>query len=104
MRKLLHQLLSSPFIGLGIDEPTDRSQEKHISTVVRYVDCNDIKIKTTFLKTSRITSGAAPAIVEAVQKIMADFNILSTIYQHVNTVTHLIDSKSLKFGGCVTCN
>ncbi|CAB3998022.1 zinc finger 862-like [Paramuricea clavata] len=74
-RKMLNHLNSSPFIGLGIDESTDRSQEKHIAAVVRYVDSNETKIKTSFLKLSVITSGTAPAIVEAVKKILGDFSI-----------------------------
>lgn len=72
---MLGELQSSPFIGLGIDESTDRSQEKHIAAVVRYVDTSETKIKTTFLKLSVITNGTAPAIVEAVKKLLKDFSI-----------------------------
>ena len=75
LRKMLDHLNSSPFIGLGIDESTDRSREKHIAAVVRYVDSKKMKIKTSFLKLSVITSGIAPAIVEAVKKILGDFSI-----------------------------
>ena len=75
LRKMLAHLKSSPFIGLGIDESTDRSQEKHIAAVVRYVDSDKAKIKTSFLKLSVITSGTAAAIVEAVKKILGDFSI-----------------------------
>ena len=74
-RMLKHLNANSPFIGLGIDESIDRSQEKHIAAVVRYVDSEEIKIKTSFLKLSVITTGTAPAIVKAVKKIMDDFSI-----------------------------
>ena len=75
LRRMLKELNASPFIGLGIDESTDRSQEKHIAAVVRYVESEESKIKTTFLKLSVITNGTAPAVVEAVKKMLVDFSI-----------------------------
>ena len=72
---MLKHLNASPFISRGIDKSTDRSQEKHIAAVVRYVDSEETKFKTTFLRLSVITNGTAPAIVEAVKKILHDFSI-----------------------------
>ena len=36
-KELVSDIRSSPFIGLGLDESTDRSMEKHLVLVVRYV-------------------------------------------------------------------
>lgn len=69
---MLGELQSLPFIGLGIDKSTDCSQEKHIAAVVRYVETSEAKIKTIFLRLFIITNGTAPAIVEAVKKLLKD--------------------------------
>ena len=37
-KKLQEQLRKSPFVGIGVDESTDRTMEKHLVTVVRYIE------------------------------------------------------------------
>ena len=45
VNSLKKELRSSPFVCIGVDESTDRSREKHVVTVVRYV--NNSGLKTT---------------------------------------------------------
>ena len=48
VRELKRDLKSSPCVSIGVDESTDRSKEKHVVTVVRYV--NGSGLRTTVLK------------------------------------------------------
>jgi hypothetical protein len=50
---LTAQLKTSPCVGVGIDESTDRSLEKHLVAVIRYITPSS-EIKTTFLKCVKV--------------------------------------------------
>ena len=59
--------LNSNFIGIGIDESTDRSQEKHVALVVRFVN-SDGEVETVFLVCTGIKDETADSLVKVVQK------------------------------------
>ena len=59
-KELLTDIRSSPFIGLGLDESTDRSTEKHLVVVVRYVArgaCRTAYLLSTVLSDRRWQGG-----------------------------------------------
>ena len=45
---MLMHIRNSPFVGIGIDESTDRATEKHLVIIIRYVSLGHCK--TEFLK------------------------------------------------------
>ena len=51
------KLGASPCIGVGIDESTDRSNEKHIMAVARYIALEYGSVSTTFLKCKQVKDG-----------------------------------------------
>lgn len=63
----------SPFVGIGVDESTDRAREKHVGIVVRYVA--DGKVVTTFLACVEVADGCAQTIYTAVKSAMSTFDI-----------------------------
>ena len=74
MNRLRLQLAQSPFVGIGLDESTDRSQEKHLVAIVRYID-TDRNLQTTFLKCKTIRDGTANTVLEATIDILQSFGI-----------------------------
>ena len=48
------EIEDSPFIGIGIDESTDRGSEKHLAIVVRYVS-KEHALKTGFLACEKVS-------------------------------------------------
>ena len=56
------KLRASPCIGIGIDESIDRSNEKHIMAVARYIDLENGSVSTTFLKCKQVEDGHASGI------------------------------------------
>lgn len=69
---------ASPCIGVGIDESTDRSNEKHIVVVVRYIDLVSAKLMTTFLKCKEVNDCSAAGIYNVMTEILRDKNIPMT--------------------------
>ena len=70
-KELIADIRSSPFIGLGLDESTDRSMEKHIVLIVRYVArwacC------TAYLQCMKIADGKAVTVIDAVKEVAATY-------------------------------
>ena len=73
-KQLRAELRNSPFIGIGIDESTDRSQEKHIAVIVRYVSKSG-KIVTTFLQCAKIKDGCAATVFQALTDVLKHFEV-----------------------------
>lgn len=63
--KVIADIRESPFVGIGVDESTDRAREKHVGIVVRYVA--DGKVVTTFLACVEVADGCAQTIYTAVE-------------------------------------
>jgi hypothetical protein len=61
----------SPCLGVGIDESTDRSNEKHIAVVARYVDLEKAELVTTFLKCEKVKDCTAQGIYSATKEILS---------------------------------
>ena len=70
-KKLIADIRSSPFIGLGLDECTDRSMEKHLVLVVRYVARG--ACCTAYLQCMKIADGKAVTVVDAVKEVAATY-------------------------------
>ena len=75
--KLKQQLRQSPFIGIGIDESTDRATEKHLAIVVRYISSTG-KCMTQFLDCVAVRDGKAATVVHAVDVTMKIFGVPMT--------------------------
>ena len=65
----------NPCVGVGIDESTDRSNEKHIVVVARYVDRVRAKLVTTFLKCKEVRDCSAVGIYNIMKEILAEKQI-----------------------------
>ncbi len=52
--QLRADLSASPFVGIGVDESTDRGSEKHLAVVIRYVAKGSV-MKTGFLTRVKVT-------------------------------------------------
>ena len=70
-KELTADIRSSPFIGLGLDESTDRSMEKHIVLIVRYVARG--ACCTAYLQCVKIADGKAVTVVDAVKEVAATY-------------------------------
>lgn len=64
------KLRASPCIGIGIDEGTDRSNEKYIVAVAIYIDLENCKDSTTFLKCKQVEDGRASGIYNNMKAIL----------------------------------
>ncbi|KAJ8022515.1 hypothetical protein HOLleu_37426 [Holothuria leucospilota] len=72
--QLKNELHQSPFIAIGLDESSDRSQENHLAAVVRYVSL-DGSLTTTFLTLHHIRDGTSQTIFSTLQQILEEFEI-----------------------------
>ena len=70
-KELPADIRSSPFIGLGMDESTDRSMEKHLVVIVRYVARGTCC--TAYLQCMKIADGKAVTVVDAVKEVAATY-------------------------------
>ena len=66
-------LRKSPYIGVGLDESTDRASEKHVVFVVRYLAKETVK--TTYLQIQLVHDGKAATIYEALKTVLAEYKI-----------------------------
>lgn len=73
-KQLKSDISQSPFVGIGIDESTDRGQQKYIAVIVRYVSKSG-KVVTTFLKNEKINDGTAATIFQALSGVLKEFGI-----------------------------
>ena len=71
-KELTADIRSSPFIGLGLDESTDRSMEKHLVLIVRYVGRGGACC-TAYLQCVKIADGKAVTVVDAVKEVAATY-------------------------------
>ena len=74
---LKQQLRQSPFVGIGIDESTDRATEKHLDIIIRYIS-RDGKCMMQFLDCVVIRDGKAMTVVDAVDVTMKKFCVPMT--------------------------
>ena len=63
-QQLKTELNQSAFIGIGIDESTDRASEKHLALIARYVS-RDAICKTVFKDCVSVPDGKALTVVAA---------------------------------------
>lgn len=61
----------SPFVGIGLDESTDRSKEKHVVFVIRYIQPATARLVTTFLKCEKVADGKAITMYEAMKDVIS---------------------------------
>ena len=73
IKDVLAAVKKSPYVGVGLDESTDRSSEKHVVFIIRYMDGN--KINTTYLKIEKINDGKAATIYDVLVKVFLDYAI-----------------------------
>jgi hypothetical protein len=71
VKKLKTELRKSPWVSIGVDESTDRSKEKHVVTVIRYVGSNGLQ--ATVLKLSALEKCDAQSIYSTVMQDLRDF-------------------------------
>ena len=62
---VLKEVRTSPFVGIGLDESTDRSSEKHLAVVLRYIAPSS-DVTTCFLHCVKVRDGKAVTIHQAV--------------------------------------
>ncbi|CAH1245743.1 ZNF862 [Branchiostoma lanceolatum] len=74
-RKVTREVRTSPFVAVGIDESTDRSSEKHMVVVIRYVRVPTAELVTTFLKCAKVEDGKAATIYQKTLDILQEYNI-----------------------------
>lgn len=73
LKDTVSALHKSPFIGVGLDESTDRSSEKHVVFVVRY-ESHD-KMRTTYLQIKEIKDGKAETIYQVLREVFQHHKI-----------------------------
>ena len=73
MDDTISSLKKSQYIGVGIDESTDRSSEKHVVFIVRYGSVEGIK--TTYLKAEAIPDGKALTVCNTLQAVFNGYGI-----------------------------
>ena len=69
---MLMRIRNSPFVGIGIDESTDRATEKHLVMIIRYVSLGICK--TEFLKCVRVVDGKAATVYDAVKSVAVEYH------------------------------
>ena len=96
------KLWASPCIGIGIDQGTDRSNEKHIVAVARDIDLENGSVSTTSLKCKQVEDGHASGIYNNMKAILNEKRIpmrkvgglgtdgASVMTGHLNGVTMLM--------------
>ena len=77
-RQIESDIQKSPCLGVGIDESTDRSNEKHIAVVARYVDLEQAELVTTFLKCEKVKECTAQGIYSVTKEILSGKKIAMT--------------------------
>lgn len=73
--KVTREIRASPYVAVGIDESTDRSSEKHIVLVIRYVRVRTAELVTSFLKCEKIEDGKADTIYRTTLAILQKYDI-----------------------------
>ncbi|XP_064597802.1 zinc finger protein 862-like [Liolophura sinensis] len=73
-RQLKSGIRQSPTIGIGIDESTDRAQEKHVAVIVRHIT-KEGRVTTDFLSLERIEDGTAVASFEALNIVAKKLDV-----------------------------
>ncbi|XP_072014214.1 zinc finger protein 862-like [Amphiura filiformis] len=64
----------APFVAVGVDESTDRSQEKHVVVVVRYVSSTG-KLTTMYLGMEAIPDGRSGTVMAALETVLGEFGV-----------------------------
>lgn len=73
-KQLIADLTQSPWVAIGTDESTDRSSEKHLVIIVRFI--SRLKtLRTTFLRLKAIANGRAVTIFDSVRDALAEFGV-----------------------------
>ena len=70
------EIQDSPAVGIGVDESTDRTQEKHVAFVIRYIT-SAANVKTTFLGCKKVEKADANHIFQTMLKTLKEFDIPS---------------------------
>lgn len=72
--ELKAEVRDSPCVGVGVDESTDRSQEKHVAFVIRYITPAAL-LKTTLLACKKVEHADADSIFQIFLKTLEEFDI-----------------------------
>ena len=73
MNKVVVEARKSPYIGVGLDESTDRAKEKHVVFIIRYLHGD--KVKTTYLQIEKVNDGKAHTMYDAMRRVFAGHQI-----------------------------
>lgn len=87
--QVVSQARKSPFISLGVDESTDRAQEKHIVLVIRYIKQSSAQLTTTFLKCTKVREGKAQTLYNAMVSVLQKKLLPLTKVLHVHGNNYL---------------
>lgn len=68
------EIQASPAVGIGVDESTDRTQEKHVAFIIRYIT-SAAHVKTTFLRCKKVEKADANHIFQSLLEALQEFNI-----------------------------
>ena len=69
LRGVKTELHQSAFIGIGIDESTDRATEKHLALISRYVSRDAVR-KTVFMDCVSVPDGKVLTVVNAIKTVI----------------------------------
>ena len=70
--KMMSSIRSSPFVGIGLDESTDRASEKHLAVTIRYVSGG--KCCTCYLECVKVCDGKATSIFSALKEVASKYH------------------------------
>jgi len=70
--KMMSSIRSSPFVGIGLDESTDRASEKHLAVTIRHVSGG--KCSTSYLECMKVCDGKAMSIFNALKEVASKYH------------------------------
>ena len=68
------ELQASPAVGIGVDESTDRTQEKRVAFIIHHIT-SAANVKTTFLRCKKVEKADANSIFQSLFEALKEFNI-----------------------------
>ena len=68
------EIQTNPAVGIGVDESTDRTQEKHVAFIIRYIT-SAANVETTFLRCKKVEKADANSIFQILLETLKEFNI-----------------------------
>ena len=78
---VIREVRGSPFVGIGLDEPTDRSSEKHLAFIMRYISSMS-NMKTCFIECVKVHDSRATTVCHTLD---------DTAHKYAISLTKLVD-------------